>query len=369
MALVEARRGDRAHPTIPGSDFTDPEVFDLERNRIFYRKWICMGRQEELPSPGDFLVRDLMGESLLIVRDRSARLHAFYNVCRHRGSRLCSAETGHLPGVIQCPYHAWTYGLDGRLVGTPNVGDVEGFDRRDFPLHPVALDTWEGFVFVNLSEGPQPLAEQLGPDGTSYARYRIGDLRHGKINRYECAANWKMIVENFNECLHCPTIHPELCELMPLYQRGLVVEDDGNLGNRLPPGVSTWTRTGRSSVPTIPGLTDEDLHMYYGFVAFPNMFVNLLPDHVTYEILWPVSPDLTKVVYGFLFHPDARARPDFDASDIFEFRDLILRQDLAVCENAQQGVRSRAYGAGVLPPQDDLVYEFEQRYLRERGAA
>ena len=356
------------HPALPARDFYDPGIFELERERIFFRNWICVGRAEELPDVGSFLVRDLIGESLLLVRDRSSRIRAFYNVCRHRGSRLCSKEAGHLPGVIQCPYHAWTYSLEGHLVGTPNVVDVDGFDKGDYPLHPVALETWEGFLFVNLSDDPRPLAAQLGSDSTAYARYRIGDLRLGKVNAYGCAANWKVIVENYNECLHCPTIHPELCELMPLYQRGLVVEDDGSLGNRLPPGTSTWTRTGTSKVPPLPGLAEDDRHMYWGFVAFPNMFVNLLPDHVTYEILWPRTPDRTDVVYGFLLDPGA-VTSGVDASDIYEFRDLILRQDLAVCELAQKGVRSRAFDHGVLPPQDDLVYEFERRYVRERDTA
>lgn len=369
MALnVERGTSSRVRPALPSLDFYDPGIFELERERIFFRNWICVGRAEELPDARSFLVRDLMGESLLLVRDRASRIRAFYNVCRHRGSRLCSKEAGHLPGVIQCPYHAWTYSLEGQLVGTPNVSPADGLDRADYPLHAIALETWEGFLFVNLAEDPRPLSEQLKPDGMAYARYRIGDLRLGKLDRYEVAANWKIIVENYNECLHCPTIHPELCELMPLYQRGLVVEDDGSLGNRLPPGTSTWTRTGTSKVPPLPGLTEDDLHMYWGFVVFPNMFVNLLPDHVTYEILWPVSPDVTKVTYGFLLHPGPMSQPGFDASDIYEFRDLILRQDLAVCELAHKGVRSRAFDHGVLPPQDEQVYAFEQQYVRERDA-
>ena len=354
------------HRALPAKDFYDPAILALERERIFDRKWICMGREEEMPTVGDFLVRELLGESLLLVRGRDSRARAFYNVCRHRGSRLCAEERGHLPGVIQCPYHAWTYSVEGDLVGTPNVKDGEGFDRADFPLVPLALEMWEGFLFVNLDPSPPPLAAQLGSEGPAYARYRLGDLKLVRLNRYECASNWKVIVENFNECLHCPTVHPELCEIMPLYRRGLVIEDDGFLGNRLPSGVTTWTRTGRSKVPPLPGLTDEDLGTYWGFVIFPTTFVNLLPNVVTYEILWPVTPDLTRVEYGFLFDPDEAAKPGFDGEDIIEFRDLIVRQDLHVCEVAQQGARCRGYRQGVLPPQDDLVYAFERQYLRER---
>jgi len=155
---------------------------------------------------------------------------------------------------------------------------------------------------------------------------------------------------------------------MPLYRRGLVIEDDGSLGNRLGQGITTWTDSGHSNLSSLPGLTEEDRHMYWGFVAFPNMFVNLLPDHVTYEILFPESPVQTDIVYGFLFHPSEIAKPRFDPGEICEFRDRIVKQDLEVCEKAQKGVQSRAYRFGVLPPQDDFVYDFNRTYLRERGA-
>ncbi len=357
----------KLHPTLPASDFYADNVFELERRRIFERLWVCIGREEELPHSGDFLVRDILGECLLFVRDRDGAVRGFYNVCRHRGSRLRDEESGHLPGAIQCPYHAWTYGLDGSLVGTPNVTPADGLDRADFPLFPVAVEIWEGFLFVNLGEDPSPLGEQLGENGTEFARYRIGSLRLGRQNRYDCYANWKILVENYNECLHCPTVHPELCELVPLYNRGLVVEDDGSMGNRLKSGVTTWTKSGQSNLASLPGLREEDLRTYWGFVVFPNLFVNLLPDHVTYELLLPEAPGATRIQYGFLFDRDETAKTSFDPKDIVEFRDLIVRQDLAVCEGAQKGVRSKAYAHGVLPPQDRYVHEFNVQYLRERG--
>jgi Rieske 2Fe-2S family protein len=354
------------HRTIPGSDFHDRTVFDRERERIFRRRWICMGREEELPQVGDYLVRDILGESVLVVRDRSARLQAYYNVCRHRGSRLCTSDAGHLPGVIQCPYHAWTYTLEGDLIGTPNVGEAEGFERADYPLHPIAVDTWEGFVFVNLSEDPTPLRDHLGADATDFARYRIGTLRVGQRVEQVVQANWKILVENYSECLHCPTVHPELVDLVPTFKRGVIVEDDGSAGNWLRKGVTSWTRTGTSTVPPLPGLTEKERHMYNGMILFPNMLVDLLPDVVRTEVLWPLGPEHTLAVREWLFDPTAMARSGFDAGDIIEFHDLVDRQDVTVCENAQRGVRSRAYRRGVYPPQDRFVYEFNERYRTER---
>jgi len=354
-----------ARRAIPAQDFYSPEVFERERDSFFSRRWICVGREEEIPRPGDYLARDVLGEGVLLVRDESGRVNAFFNVCRHRGSRLRDEGTG-TAKLLQCPYHAWTYALDGRLVGTPNIAEGGGFARSDFPLHSVPLERCEGFLFVNFSESPPPLEEQLGPNGTAFSRYRLRDLRTTKRLEFDCHANWKVIVENYNECLHCPTVHPELVELVPLYRRGLVAEDDGFEGNRLGPGVQSWTVTGSSKVRPIPGLTEEDLHTYWGFVVFPTMFVNLLPDVVTYELLWPLGPDRTHITYDFLFHPASIAAADFDPTDIYEFRELIVRQDLRVCELAQRGARSRGYGRGVLPPQDDFVYDFEAEYLRER---
>ena len=363
---VSRLRSSGVHPAIPAQDFYASDVFDLEREKIFYRNWVCVGRAEELPRPGDFLSRELLGEGILVVRGQDREVRAFFNVCRHRGSRLCTDPQGHFANVVQCPYHAWTYALDGRLVGTPNIPEAEGFRREDLPLHPIALEEWAGFLFVNLSESPGPLSQQTEPHATEFARYRIGDLRLTRRYEYDCDANWKILVENYNECLHCPTVHPELAELVPIYKRGLVVEDDGFLGNRLGPGVQSWTVSGSSAVPPLPGLTGEDLRTYWGFVLFPNTFVNLLPDVVTVETVWPISPDRTHISYDFLFHPTAIGRPEFDPADIYDFRDLIVRQDLRVCALAQKGARSRGYGRGILPPQDAFVYDFERQYLRER---
>lgn len=353
-------------PGLPARDYHAPDVFELERERIFFRKWLCVGREEQLPRVGDYLVREILGESVLIVRDRAGRIHGFDNVCRHRGSRLCDREQGQVPGVIQCPYHGWTYSLEGNLIGTPNVGVVEGFDKADYPLHPVGVDTWEGFLFVNLSTTPAPLAEQLGAAPSAYARYRIGDLRVGHRVEAEVAANWKILAENYCECLHCPIVHPELVEIVPLFRRGLIDEADGHPGARLRPGATTWTRTGRSMAPPLPGLSEEDRNSYYGALVFPNMLIDILSDVVRVEILWPVGPERTKSVREWLFHPSAMARDDFDPSEIIEFHDLVDRQDVAVCENAQKGVRSRSFVQGVYPPQDRYVYAFDQRYRRER---
>jgi Rieske 2Fe-2S family protein len=353
--------------TLPARDYYDEAIFALETERIFHRSWFCVGREEEIPAPGDFLVREVTGESLVVARDESRTLRAFYNVCRHRGTRLCEGE-GSAGRAFVCPYHAWTYALDGRLVATPNVPESAGLDRDQYGLRAVALTTWEGFVFVALASEPEPLERQMSR-WSGYGPYRIGRLRTAHRDAYDVAANWKIIHENYNECLHCPKVHPELVKLIPLYRRGTLVEPDGIWGNRLAEGATSFTPTGRSRLPVLPDLGSEERGVYNGMTVFPNLILDCFPDNVFYSILWPTASERTTVTCGVLFEASTIADRDFDPRDVVEFHDLINRQDWSVCERAQKGQRSRGYGRGVYPPQDRYVYEFDLKYLRARGPA
>ena len=358
----------QAHSTLPGRDYHGPEIFELERERIFHGKWFCLGREEQVADAGAFLTCDVIDENVLVVRDRSGELRGFYNVCRHRGSRLCDDARGNVGRFILCPYHAWSYALDGRLHHTPHIAGEEGFDRAALALSPVALEVWEGFIFVNLAAKRHPLEEQLGRAGSEFARYRVGELRVGHVLEYEVEANWKVIIENYSECLHCPSVHPELCEIVPLYRKGLVVDSPGASGSSMGEGATTFTRTGRSNLPGLSGLSEEDRRTYYGALAFPNLILNFHSDHVMTYRLEPITPARTRIVSEFLFSPEAIASDAFDPTEVVEFWDLIGRQDWRVCERVQKGVQSRSFQTGVYAPQDHFVYDFNQLYLRERGA-
>lgn len=360
-------RGYVPQPTLPGSAYVSPQVFEAEANAIFFASWMALAREEEIAAPGDLLVRGFAGERFLLTRDLSGELHAFFDVCRHRGTELVDEGSSHVAKAIKCPYHAWTYGLDGRLLGTPNVRSDEHFDREEHPLRAVDCATWEGFVFVNASTEHEPLLQTLEGDPEQpmqFARYGIGGLRIGRATRNEVDANWKILIDNYNECLHCPGVHPELVALVPVYRKGSVEEDPHSWGVTLADGATSFTRSGRSSCPPLPGITQDDRHRYYGCHIFPNMFIDLTSDCVTYDILLPEAPDRTVDVGGYLFHPDTIVSADFDPSDIVEFGQLVMRQDLDVCERAQRGVGSRAFAhGGVLPFQDRYLHEFRQRYL------
>ena len=149
--------------TLPGRYYTSPEIFAEEVERIFTRRWVCVGRAAELPDPGDYFLADVAGESVIVLRDQGGTLRAHYNVCRHRGTRLCEERRGRLSETIQCPYHAWTYTLDGQLIGAPHMSEVEGFHKRDYPLRSPALAEWEGFLLINLAPDPEPFAQVFAP--------------------------------------------------------------------------------------------------------------------------------------------------------------------------------------------------------------
>jgi phenylpropionate dioxygenase-like ring-hydroxylating dioxygenase large terminal subunit len=338
--------------TLPGTYYYDPAIYELELEKIFSTMWVCAGRADTLPpKPGAYQVVTIGRESVIVVRNRDGVLQAFLNVCRHRGARLCSEAAGQLKGSIQCRYHAWTYGLDGRLIGAPNVMNDERFDRAAFGLLPVALDIWEGFIWLNLSDNPPPVATQLNlqiirrfGSYEPFARYGIGELKIGKTLTYEVQANWKLLLENFMECYHCGPMHPELCHLLPGFRSGKTyTEGDAAM---LAGDVEAFTITGRASRPPLKGLLPEDLRRYVGEVLLPNVLINLLDDHVVVHTVWPERPDLSRVVCDWLFDPQITALPDFDPMDAVELFDIVNKQDWEVCEMTQQGMASKAFRSG-----------------------
>jgi Rieske 2Fe-2S family protein len=356
--------------TLPNEAYFSPAVFEQEKERIFFADWYCVGREEQVAEAHDFMVADIAGEGIIISRTKDLELRAFYNTCRHRGTKLCDDGPGHAKsGVFKCPYHAWTYTTGGELVGTPNVRAEEGFDKSKYPLWSVAVDSWEGFIFVNLAENPRPLEHFIAEDPDEpgqYGRYGMSELRIGATLSYDVAANWKVMNENYNECLHCPSVHPELVDLIPLYRSGRVDEDDESWGVHLSDGVTSLTLTGTSDLPRLPGLSEDDVHCYYGSHIFMSMSLNLTSDCVLAYYYFPRGPEKTHVVQHFLFRPETIADPGFDPSPLVDFDRLVYGQDIEICEREQLGVHSRAYrNGGVYPYADRFVSAFDE-YYRER---
>jgi Rieske 2Fe-2S family protein len=359
---------DRAH-TLPGEYFTSPRIFAEEREKIFATRWLCAGREEELGSSGDYLLRDVLGESIIVVRDEHGSIGAYYNVCRHRGSRLCENETGRFSGAIRCPYHAWTYALDGRLLGAPSTADVPGFRAGDYPLHRVALARWEGFLFINLAAEPEPFESAWKPLIGRFSRFDLPGLAAARTIEYDVRANWKLLFQNYSECYHCGPVHPTLSRATPPtsgendlvegpFTGGFMVMNDG---------YESLTLTGRSCGLPVGDLPAEDLRRVYYYAMVPNMLLSLHPDYVMYHALWPQAPDRTRVSCSWLFNPGTLEDLRFDPNDGIEFWDRTNREDWHICERSQLGVSSRAYTPGPYSRRESLPAQFDREVLRALG--
>ena len=358
--------------TLPGRYYTAPEILAEERERIGCRFWHCVGRADELAGPGDYFLREIGGESLIVLRDSGGAARAFYNVCRHRGTRLCDAAEGRFSETIHCPYHAWTYRLDGRLIGAPHMNEVEGFDKGAYPLHAAAIAEWEGFLFVTLASDPEPLHRLLEPLAGRVSRFGLAALRRVRRIEYEVKANWKLVFQNYSECLHCPVIHPELSAVLPYTSGANDLVEGPFLGGYMaitPPHASA-TLSGRACALPFPDLLPEERRRAYYYTILPNLMLSLHPDYVVYYQVWPRDPARTVVRCEWLFHPDAPGRPDFRPDDAVEFWNVTNRQDWRICELSQAGVASRVYAPGPYSPRESIPAAWDRAYLAimEHGA-
>ena len=345
--------------------YRSAEVFAGERRAIFSRSWTCIGRSEQIALPGEFFLATLDGESLIVTRDAQARARAFYNVCRHRGTQLCQTPSGRLKGAIQCPYHAWTYALDGRLIAARNTDAVQGFDPAQFPLHEAHLRESHGFLFATL-ETPEGFEETFVPFLQRFEAWRLAELRSAKRITYDLQCNWKLIFQNYSECYHCPIVHPQLERLSPNDSGRNDLCDGPFLGgySTLRENATSMTATGATARKPLPGLPPEEYARVYYYTVFPSLLLSLHPDYVMIHYVQPLASDRTLVTCEWLFDETAMAQPGFDASDATEFWDLTNRQDWHVNELTQAGLASRACTSGPYSQQEGLLHAFDRYYLK-----
>jgi len=348
--------------SLPQKYFVSPAFFAAEQHKIFSEEWLLVGHQSRIPDAGDFFVATVASESLIVVRDQQNQVRAFYNVCRHRGSRLKEVACGH-SSAIQCPYHAWTYALDGRLIGAPQMDEVSGFDKANYSLPPVNLGLWEGFIFVNLEKNPEPLEKWFAPLSSKFSHWNISILQPAKRIEYDVRANWKLMFENYSECYHCPGVHPQLQKISPYDSAENDLRDGPFLGGfmKINPGKSL-TMSGNACAAFVGKI--EDLQQVFYYSIFPNMLLSLHPEYVMVHQLWPQSPERTLIVCDWFFHPDAFRREKFDPDDAIEFWDTTNRQDWHVCELSQQGIASRAYQPGPFSSRESIPAAWDRYYLR-----
>jgi Rieske 2Fe-2S family protein len=350
--------------SLPQRYFVSPEIFMQEQEKIFSKQWVLVGHQSQIAKAGDYFTTEVAGESLIIVRDKRGTIHGFYNVCRHRGSRLIENKNGQ-SAAIQCPYHAWTYALDGRLIGAPHMDEVSGFDKADYSLHAVNLALWEGFIFVNLGDPAAPVAEWFTPLAGKFLRWNMSALRSAKRIEYDVRANWKLIFENYSECYHCLGVHPELSKISPSDSAENDLTEGPFLGGfmRIAKGKSL-TISGNACALPIGSFEEHDFHLVFYYSIFPNMLLSLHPDYVMVHQLRPRSPERTVIFCDWLFNPEAFKRSDFEPEDAVEFWDTVNRQDWHVCELSQQGIASRAYEPGPYSARESIPAAWDRYYLR-----
>jgi glycine betaine catabolism A len=361
--FVKTSVGAGAH-TLDACWYVDAQVFAVEQERIFSREWICVGRLESLEHPGDYFLADVAGESLIVTRDTAKGLHAFYNVCRHRGTRMCEAARGHFNGAIQCPYHAWTYALDGALKVARNMQDVPGFETSDFRLAEAAVATWEGFVFVNLQRLPPPFERAFAPLYGRFAAWSLESLRTAYTLEYELACNWKLVFMNYSECYHCPLVHPQLDKLSPSDSGRNDLTEGPFLGgySELRAHGGSLSTTGTRRRPPLGTVNEADQDRAYYYTIFPSMMLSLHADYAMVHYATPASEHRTRVSCAFLFDPATMSREDFDPSDAVDFWDTTNRQDWHVNELTHAGLRSRAYASGPYAHAEGLLAAFDRYY-------
>lgn len=366
-------------PGPPASHYFDAAHYARELKAIWYRQWICLGRADALSGPRAFRTVEIGTQRLIVLRDDAGALRAFHNTCRHRGAALCTEAGGHLAsGQIVCPYHSWSYSLSGELLRTTSKHLPAEFARSDFGLYPVALTEWNGFVFLSLAAEPPPFASGFDAPLDRFARWPMAELvvAHTATKIMNC--NWKVFWENYNECLHCPTVHPSLSQLVPIFSRALMEEqddpdwqahaasgdpkfDDPRYKGGLRAGAVTWSRDGRSTATPFPGLDEADRKAGHVYVTIlPTMFVVAHVDYVRAVRLRPLGPEQTELSVEFLVLPQTLADPGFDLASLVDFTMQVMLEDAAVAELNQQGLHALPHERGVLMPEEWALRNFQR---------
>jgi glycine betaine catabolism A len=360
---------------LPREAYTTPRVFAFEQERFFAGSWTCVGREGDLEGMGAQRAVRVGGAGVLLARGTDGRARAFANTCRHRGHELLGVGEQTTRRTVLCPYHAWTYDLDGSLRVAPGFRDHGDFQPAEHGLVELPLESWHGFLFVNGSGDAPPFAAHVGALDDLVAPYRPERLVPLVSHGYDLACNWKVVVENYHECYHCPLIHPELCQVSPPSSGDNFELDGAWVGGTmdLKDHAVTMSLDGHSDGVPIPGLDDERLRTVAYLGLFPNLLLSLHPDYLMTHLVEPLGPDRSHVVCTWYFPPEAIGRPGFDPAYAVEFWDRTNRQDWAACESVQRGMASPHFQPGPLAPAEDAVYHvvtmIARAYLGERPGA
>ncbi len=352
----------------PGWFYTSPEVYALEKEHVFGKDWLCIGREEEFPNPGDYMTLRIAGEPIVVCRDDAGALRALYNVCRHRGTEVAIGEGN--AKSFSCPYHAWTYDLQGRLKGAPYMREAEGFDLKQFGLKPIKLDTWGGFVFVNFDPQSPPLLEFLGDFVDEYAPYRPQDLRVGFKFAVELNCNWKATAENLVDVYHLAALHAtSFGPNQPIESYQFRLTTGGYHGFFR--GESNMTPDGKSLFGHMPWLSGRHIEGGYSSHLRPNMGFYARQDNIHFITEWPIDIDRSRAVIYMIFPKQHLELPDFRErvkvyEDVFH---VVVTEDRSMIQSLQQGFYSRGYEPGPMSKYEAAVHHVMNYVIEKTGLA
>jgi phenylpropionate dioxygenase-like ring-hydroxylating dioxygenase large terminal subunit len=358
--------------TLPGRYYHSEEIYQEEVAKIFYKFWIYACRTEEIPSIGDYKLIQVEDESIILTRDKEDKIRALFNVCSHRGTQMCDEKSGNFKGKsIQCPYHAWTYGLDGKLLGAPHMQEDHGFKKDECDLPQAKVHVWEGFVFISLDENSPPFEVQMEALIGKFSEWKMAELKIAKHIRYELDCNWKLILQNYQECYHCPGVHPLLTKLTPVqsaqhdYSKGAVIGGFMDLTKER----GSMTMDGNAAAPPICDVTGDDLQRIYYYSIFPNILLTPHPDFVMFHHITPLGPGRIINDCYWLFRPEVINDKDAQAGieSAVEFWDLTNRQDWKVCEQMQRGTKSTRFTRGYYSGREDILRQLDIALLKALG--
>ena len=358
--------------TLPGKYYHSEEIYKEEVEKIFHKFWIFACRAEEIPKVGDFKLIQIEDESLIILRDKSEQIRALFNVCSHRGTQLCSQKEGNFKTkAIQCPYHAWTYGLDGQLLGAPQMTEGGGFSKKQCALPQAHIHNWEGFIFISLAESPEPFEVQMEALIGKFGDWDMSQLRIASHIRYELNCNWKLVLQNYQECYHCPGVHPLLSELTPVqsaqhdYSKGAVI--GGFMDISKPRG--SMTMDGEAAGPPVCNVSGDDLQRVYYYSVYPNLLLTPHPDYVMFHHITPLGPGKVINDCYWLFQPDVINDPTAQnrIKSAVEFWDMTNQQDWQVCEQMQLGTKSKRFGRGYYSGREEILHTLDKELLKALG--
>jgi Rieske 2Fe-2S family protein len=370
-------------PALPASYYYDPAHYQRELIRIWYRNWIYVCRSSAITEPRSFRTLELGDQSILVVRGDDRIVRAFHNTCRHRGAALCRTPEGRFPAAgIVCPYHSWRYNLRGELVQTSSLTVGEGFELEDFPLYGLPVTEWNGFVFAALTPNPPPFAASFDLPLNRLDAWQLSELVVGHTLSKTIRCNWKVFWENYNECLHCPGVHPRLAQLVPLFGRALLErrddprwqdhasEDDPKYAGGLRLGAESWTMDGKPVGVPFPSVSPEDRkagHVY--MTSVPSVFIVAHLDYVRVVRLRPLGPELTHMSIEFLFLPETLTDPRRNLMSAVEFTDIVMSEDAGICELNQRGLHALPHTQGVLMPEEYALRQFHDWVRSELARA